>query len=109
LKLSRAESKKPIQEVAIPEHAAKLFASLNLDLPLTPVKKAADLSVDTLDLPSSETLKVKLNLAKAYVTIEDFGAARRALDEVLSVSSLVDPDLTIQAKSLLAEIDQRSS
>ena len=108
LMLSRRESKKPAQGMVIPEHAAKLFASLNLDLSSTanqPVK-AATLSAE---LPSAESLRVKLNLAKAYITIEDFGAARRALDDVLSVSSRVDPDLTIQAKSLLAEIDQRSS
>ena len=107
LKLSRSESNKSSKEVVVPEHAAKLFASLNLDLsPATPIQKPAEV---LLDLPSAESLRVKLNLAKAYVTIEDFGAARRALDEVLAVSSRVDPDLTIQAKSLLAEIDQRSS
>lgn len=106
LKLSRSESKKSTQEVVIPEHAAKLFASLNLDLPTTP---SQTLVAASTDLPSAENLKVKLNLARAYMTIEDFGAARRALDDVLSVSSRVDPDLTIQAKSLLAEIDQRSS
>jgi pilus assembly protein FimV len=106
LKLSRSESKNPSQEVAVPEHAAKLFASLNLDLPATPSQAIVSASAN---LPSTENLKVKLNLARAYITIEDFGAARRALDDVLSVSSRVDPDLTIQAKSLLAEIDQRSS
>jgi pilus assembly protein FimV len=46
-------------------------------------------------------------LAKAYLTIEDFKAARVALNEILSVSSLVDPEITIQAQSLLAQIDQR--
>jgi pilus assembly protein FimV len=106
LKLLRSESKNPSQEVAVPEHAAKLFASLNLDLPATPSQAIVSASAN---LPSTENLKVKLNLARAYITIEDFGAARRALDDVLSVSSRVDPDLTIQAKSLLAEIDQRSS
>ena len=108
LMLSRRESRKTVQEAVIPEHAAKLFASLNLDLPsaTNQVVKAPTVSAE---LPSPESLRVKLNLVRAYITIEDFGAARRALDEVLSVSSRVDPDLTIQAKSLLAEIDLRSS
>lgn len=108
LMLSRRESKKPVQEIVIPEHAAKLFASLNLDLSST-ANQAVKVATAATELPSPESLRVKLNLVRAYITIEDFGAARRSLDEVLSVSSRVDPDLTIQAKSLLAEIDQRSS
>jgi pilus assembly protein FimV len=106
LKLSRSESKKSIRQAEIPEHAAKLFASLNLDLSSNP---SPSLNNSLAHLPSAENLKVKLNLARAYITIEDFGAARKTLDEVLLVSSFVDPDLTIQAKSLLAEIDQRTS
>jgi pilus assembly protein FimV len=102
LRLSKRDVKEPSQLV-VPEHAAKLFASLDLNLPATPVAQ----NPLPADLPTPETLRVKLNLVRAYITIEDFGAARRALDEVLSVSSHVDPELTIQAKSLLAEIDQR--
>ena len=102
LKLSKRDAKQS-SELVVPEHAAKLFASLDLNLPTTPVvQKSAP-----IDLPTPENLRVKLNLVRAYITIEDFGAARRALDEVLAVSSQVDPELTIQAKSLLAEIDQR--
>jgi pilus assembly protein FimV len=52
---------------------------------------------------------VKLNLVRAYITIEDFNAARTAIQEVLAVSNQVDPELTIQAKSLMAEVNQRSS
>jgi pilus assembly protein FimV len=88
----------------MPAQAAQLFASLDLNLggPTSAPSK-------NLDLPSAETLKVKLNLVRAYITIEDFGAAKAALNEILAVSSQVDPELTIQAQSLMAEIDQRQA
>ena len=107
LKLSKNEANKAkAAEVAIPEHAAKLFASLDLSLDSKPTQNQ---SVPVGDLPSAETLRVKLNLIRAYITIEDFSAAKQAIQEVLAVSSQVDPDLTIQANSLLAEINQRTS
>lgn len=107
LKLSKNEANKAkAAEVAIPEHAAKLFASLDLSLDSKPTQNQ---SVPVGDLPSAEMLRVKLNLIRAYITIEDFSAAKVAIQEVLAVSSQVDPDLTIQANSLLAEINQRTS
>jgi len=107
LKLSKNEANKAkAAEVAMPEHAAKLFASLDLSLDSKPTQNQ---SVPVGDLPSVETLRVKLNLIRAYITIEDFSAAKVAIQEVLAVSSQVDPDLTIQANSLLAEINQRTS
>ena len=107
LKLSKNEANKAkAAEVAIPEHAAKLFASLDLSLDSKPTQTQA---FPVADLPSVETLRVKLNLIRAYITIEDFSAAKQAIQEVLAVSSQVDPDLTIQANSLLAEINQRTS
>ena len=107
LKLSKNEANKAkAAEVAIPEHAAKLFASLDLSLDSKPTQTQA---LPVADLPSAETLRVKLNLIRAYITIEDFSAAKQAIQEVLAVSSQVDPDLTIQANSLLAEINQRTS
>jgi pilus assembly protein FimV len=107
LKLSKSEANKAkAAEVAMPEHAAKLFASLDLSLDSKPTQnQVASLG----DLPTAETLRVKLNLIRAYITIEDFSAAKQAIQEVLAVSSQVDPDLTIQANSLLAEINQRTS
>ena len=107
LKLSKNEANKAkAAEVVMPEHAAKLFASLDLSLDSKPTQNQ---SVPVGDLPSVETLRVKLNLIRAYITIEDFSAAKQAIQEVLAVSSQVDPDLTIQANSLLAEINQRTS
>ena len=109
LKLSRneaAKAKAADSAAVMPEHAAKLFASLDLSLDAKPTQA----QVPSLqELPTVETLRVKLNLIRAYITIEDFTAARQAIDEVLAVSSQVDPDLTIQANSLLAEINQRTS
>jgi pilus assembly protein FimV len=107
LKLSKSEANKAkAAEVAMPEHAAKLFASLDLSLDSKPTQNQV---ASLADLPTAETLRVKLNLIRAYITIEDFSAAKQAIQEVLAVSSQVDPDLTIQANSLLAEINQRTS
>lgn len=118
LKLSKGEANKARQSDgsaaqpnsqpnAVPEQAAKLFASLNLDL----VPGAQNSGTKTADagLPSAEALRVKLNLVRAYITIEDFAAAREAIQEVLAVSNQIDPELTIQAKSLMAEVNQLSS
>jgi pilus assembly protein FimV len=51
---------------------------------------------------------VKLNLARAYITIEDFAAAKKSLAEVLALSNAVDPAMTIEAQSLLSELQHRS-
>jgi pilus assembly protein FimV len=111
LKLSKSEAKKvaqpdssPAKPNAVPEQAAKLFASLDLNL-----GPAATASQNSGPSPSAESLRVKLNLIRAYITIEDFAAAREAIQEVLAVSNQIDPELTIQAKSLMAEVNQLSS
>ncbi len=115
LKLSKSEAKKVgqsdssanklnTQPNAVPEQAAKLFASLDLNL-----GPAAIASQNSGPLPSAESLRVKLNLIRAYITIEDLAAAREAIQEVLAVSNQIDPELTIQAKSLMAEVNQLSS
>jgi pilus assembly protein FimV len=95
---------------AVPEQAAKLFASLDLNLgPAASSTKAATYQTGGADLPNAESLRVKLNLIRAYITIEDFAAAREAIQQVLAVSNQIDPELTIQAKSLMAEVNQLSS
>ena len=116
LKLSKSQSSKassnhtnkpnnPKTQSAVPPQAAKVFASL--DLNIDPAAKAVG-TEKTESLPSAETLRVRLNLSKAYLTIEDFKAARLALNEILTVSNQVDPEITIQARSMLAELDQRN-
>jgi len=116
LKLSKSEAKKVrqsdssatkpnAQSNTVPEQAAKLFASLDLNLGPAPVASQNS----SVSLPSPESLRVKLNLIRAYITIEDFAAARVAIQEVLAVSNQIDPELTIQAKTLMAEVNQLSS
>ncbi len=109
LKLSKSEARKSQEPVVVPEQAAKLFASLDLSLDTPKPATSVASHVDGSHLPSAESLRVKLNLVRAYITIEDFNAARTAIQEVLAVSNQVDPELTIQAKSLMAEVNQRSS
>jgi pilus assembly protein FimV len=55
----------------------------------------------------ADTLRVKLNLARAYITIEDFTAARKSLEEVIQISNSVDPAITLEAQGLLAELAHR--
>ena len=83
----------------IPQRAATIMADLDLNLESSP----------PTETPAPESLRVKLNLAKAYITIEDYAAARKSIEEILLVSNQVDPQMTISAKSLLSEINQRSS
>lgn len=104
-KQSNIQSNNSKTQSAVPPQAAKVFASLDLNLD-TAAK--AVVTEKSESLPSAETLRVRLNLSKAYLTIEDFKAARLALNEILAVSNQVDPEITIQARSMLAELDQRN-
>lgn len=90
----------------IPERAKALFAGIDLDLS----KPVAQISIPPQPLDSNpllDTLRVKLNLARAYITIEDFAAAKKSLEEILRMSSAVDPALTIEAQGLLSELNHR--
>jgi pilus assembly protein FimV len=51
---------------------------------------------------------VKLNLARAYITIEDFSAAKKSLQEIVHIGSSIDPAITIEAQGLLAELSHRN-
>ena len=86
--------------IAMPERAKALFAGIDLDL-AKPV-------VNTPASPLADTLRVKLNLARAYITIEDFVAAKKSLAEVLALSHSIDPAITIEAQSLLSELQHRN-
>ncbi len=63
----------------------------------------------TVSNPLADTLRVNLNLARAYITIEDFSAAKKSLEEVIRVSNSVDPAMTIEAQGLLAELSHRNA
>ncbi len=93
----------PSPSHGMPERAKNLFAGI--DLELKPVK--SDLSI------RNDALRVKLNLAKAYMTIEDFAAATRSLDDIVQQSldpaNSVDASLVADAKAMLFDIQRRGS
>jgi pilus assembly protein FimV len=95
----------------MPERAKALFAGIDLDLskPAKPVQQSSDTSLEPISNPLADTLRVKLNLARAYITIEDFSAAKKSLEEVLRVSNTVDPAITIEAQGLLSELAHRQA
>ena len=83
--------------------AKNLFAGIDLDL--TPVKSDP--------AARNDALRVKLNLAKAYMTIEDFAAAKQSLGDIIQLSldpsNGVDGSLAADAKAMLSDIHRRSS
>ncbi len=91
---------------AMPDRAKALFAGIDLDL--TPVKKTTLTPVAEVN-PLADALRVKLNLARAYITIEDFSAAKKSLQEIVHIGSSIDPAITIEAQGLLAELSRRNS
>lgn len=92
------ERKEPNVPQGMPERAKAILASIDLDL-----SKPTEQTFN----PLLDALRVKLNLARAYITIEDFSAAKKSLEEILRVSNSVDPAITIEAQGLLAELTQR--
>ena len=91
---------------AMPDRAKALFAGIDLDL--TPVKKSTQPPTAEVN-PLADALRVKLNLARAYITIEDFTAAKKSLQEIVHIGSSIDPAITIEAQGLLAELSHRNS
>ena len=91
---------------AMLERAKALFAGIDLDLTKSSEKTTP---IPSESNPLLDTLRVKLNLARAYITIEDFSAAKKSLEEILSISSSVDLALTIEAQGLLNELNSRKA
>ena len=92
----------------MPVRAKTLFAGIDLDLSKAAIEKPQATSAPISD-SLTDTLRVKLNLARAYITIEDFAAAKKSLEEVLQVSNSVDSTIAIEAQSLLAELSHRNA
>jgi pilus assembly protein FimV len=92
----------------IPDRTKALFAGIDLDLS-KPAKESSVNAQVPASNPLADTLRVKLNLARAYITIEDFSAAKKSLEEILRVSNTVDPAITIEAQGLLAELSHRQA
>lgn len=90
----------------IPERAKALLSSI--DLELTPVKSAPE-EQQKASNPMADALRVKLNLAKAYITIEDFPAARKSLEEISMIGTQIDPVITMEAQALLLELSKRDT
>jgi pilus assembly protein FimV len=93
-----------VSQGVMPDRAKALFAGI--DLELTPVKKSIP-AVDTN--PLADALRVKLNLARAYITIEDFAAAKKSLQEIVHNGGSIDPVITAEAQRLLAELLHRDN
>jgi pilus assembly protein FimV len=100
------ERKEPNVPQGMPERAKAILASIDLDLSKPAVNAALTQPEQVLN-PLLDALRVKLNLARAYITIEDFSAAKKSLEEILRVSNSVDPAITIEAQGLLSELTQR--
>jgi len=92
---------------AMPDRAKALFAGIDLDL--MPVNKKSTQPPVVEVNPLADALRVKLNLARAYITIEDFSAAKKSLQEIVHIGSSIDPVITIEAQGLLAELSHRNS
>jgi pilus assembly protein FimV len=103
---STDDKQEPQLPRAMPERAKALFAGIDLDL-TKPSEKTTPIPSESN--PLLDTLRVKLNLARAYITIEDFSAAKKSLEEILSISSSVDLALTIEAQGLLNELNSRKA
>ena len=84
----------------ISDKAKALFGSINLDLPVA--------KPSTSDLTPDE-LRVRLNLAKAYITIEDFSAAKKSLEEIVRIGASIDPEIVVEAQGVLAELSHSNS
>ena len=52
---------------------------------------------------------MKLNLARAYITIEDFAAAKKSLQDIVHLGGSSDPAIMQEAQGLLAELSKRNN
>jgi pilus assembly protein FimV len=90
----------------MPDRAKALFAGI--DLELRPVNKSSPTPTIAIN-PLTDALRVKLNLARAYITIEDFSAAKKSLQEIVQIGGSIDPLITLEAQGLLTELSQRNN
>jgi pilus assembly protein FimV len=105
-KVATASKEHPSTHGAMPDRAKALFAGIDLDL--TSAKKTTQPLVAELN-PLADALRVKLNLARAYITIEDFSAAKKSLQEIVQIGGSIDPVITVEAQGLLAELSHRNN
>ena len=96
----------------IPPRAKALFAGLNLDLGSPPPFERLDPQLKAVSAQlAPEALQVKLNLARAYITIEDFTAARACLEEIMCAELATDLPANLAlinaAENLLQSLNER--
>jgi pilus assembly protein FimV len=95
----------PAADSVMPDRAKALFAGIDLDL--MPLKKSIQTPVAEVN-PLADALRVKLNLARAYITIEDFAAAKKSLQEIVHIGGSIDPTITVEAQGLLVELSHHN-
>jgi pilus assembly protein FimV len=83
---------------SMPNNAKELLGSIDLDLP-SAKSPVAELTPDEL--------RVRLNLARAYITIEDFSAANKSLEEIIRIGASIDPVIVAEAQGIAAEISRK--
>lgn len=98
-----APSNHPTSHGAVPDRAKALLAGI--DLNLSPPNKISS-SVVTERNPLADALRVKLNLARAYITIEDFASAKKSLQEIIIIGGPIDLVITAEAQGLLLELSE---
>jgi len=105
-KVAHLPKESPPSTATMPDRAKALFAGIDLDLSSS--KRPAPQSTPTEANPLADALRVKLNLARAYITIEDFDAAKKSLQEIVHIGSSIDPGITVEAQGLLVELSHRN-
>lgn len=92
---NRTFEEKTISASDIPLSAKKLFEGIDLDL--TSTKKIHESSIKVFSYAQQ---KVKLNLAKSYLKIDDQMTAKLVLEEIINLENHASPDILQEARHL---------
>jgi len=86
---------------AMPEFAKKLFEGLDLNLDASPLQQK---SLGNSISPAEQ--RVKLNLAKSYLKINDVSTAKLILQEIARLEDRGESEFVHQARQLLSELNR---
>lgn len=92
-------------DISMPERAKALFANLDLNLSTENLNHKP---LATSQSQVADTMRVKLNLARAYITIEDYSAAKKSLAEILTICNDADSAIAKEAQTLLSGLQDHS-
>ena len=98
--LSNDEQQSSSSEVLateVPDFAKKLFQGIDLNLDASPPKP--DIKVQSL-----AEQRVKLNLAKSYLKIDDVSTAKLILQELIALREQGSPEIIDEARGLISRI-----